>query len=230
MTTQEARDLMESICALICDELPDIMETRYEITLKDDGTPVTTSDIFLEKLVHSYIKERLPDSVFIGEESFNQTIIDTENYIVLLDPIDGTENFCSGLREWGVSFGLWKGNKHCGSFILMPELGIKLMTGDHVEPVHSRLIGVSSSMSQAILEQLGKPGHYRMMGCAVYNLYNVITGSFKRFVNPEGANTWDFLPGAMLALEQGCEVIINGEPFTGTFLDPRHKYTFNIGR
>ena len=36
-------------------------------------------------------------------------------WIAVLDPIDGTENFCSGLKEWGVSLSIWQGARHAGS-------------------------------------------------------------------------------------------------------------------
>lgn len=218
------------VCDLITEHLPQIEATRYDITIKEDGTPVTTSDIFIEKLVYNHVKSRLPNVIFIGEESFDFSSVATNNYVLILDPIDGTENFCSGLMEWGVSIGLWNGSSHIGSCLFMPELGIRLITGDAVEPRHSRLTGMSSSVSQGILDEMQQPGEYRMMGCAVYNIYNVIRGSFKRFVNPKGAYVWDLMPGMMLALEHGCTVIVEGEQYDGSFLDPTHKYRIDIRR
>lgn len=77
---------------------------------------------------------------------------------------------------------------------------------------------------------MNKPGEYRIVGCAVYNLYNVIRGTYRRFVNPDGAYVWDILPGVMLALEHGCKVTINGRIYDEKFLDPRNKYCVDIMR
>ena len=66
------------------------------------------------------------------------------------------------------------------------------------------------------------------MGCAVYNLYNVIRGSFARFTNPRGAHAWDLLPGLMLALEHKCDVEVEGKPYHGEFLEPGRKYRVDI--
>lgn len=226
------RALLHEVCALIMDRMDVIQEKRYEVTIKPDGTPVTNADMYIESLVHEYIKTNIPGAFFIGEESYQ---IDSEGNhsgtMIILDPIDGTENFCSGLPEWGVSFGIWHEGEHLGSFLLMPELGIRLMTGDLVNRVpRSRITGLSSSMSDAVLNQLSNPGEFRIMGCAVYNIYNVIRGAYKRFVNPKGAYVWDLLPGIMLALEHGCRVVVEGDEYRGKNLDPNKKYRIDIQR
>ncbi len=226
----EVRIFLNGVCDLIMSNLKKIEETRYDISIKTDGTLVTKSDIFIEELVFDYVGKQLHNVMFIGEETFNFVTKTTDDYIVLLDPIDGTENFCSGMKEWGVSFGIWKGKSFLGSFLLLPELGIRLISGDKVVPIKSRITGLSSSISKAVINFMNEPGEYRIIGCAAYNLYNVIHGNFSRFINPEGAYVWDILPGIMIALEQGCNVNIDGEPFYGEFLNPNLKYRVDISR
>lgn len=220
--------ILSKVCDLVDQNLHLIESTRYDITIKEDGTPVTKSDVFVEELIKKFILGEVPEALFIGEESFKNSTIGENEYIVLLDPIDGTENFCSGLKEWGLSLGIWNQGTHQASLLYLPEMGIKLMTGGEIRPVRSRITGLSSSMSQSIVDKLLTPGEYRIMGCAVYNIYNVIRGSYRSFENPKGAYAWDFLPGALLALEHGCSVQVDGEKFYGGFLDPRKKYTFRI--
>jgi myo-inositol-1(or 4)-monophosphatase len=117
-----------------------------------------------------------------------------------------------------------------GSFLLLPELGIRLISGDKVVPIKSRITGLSSSISQAVINYISEPGENRITGCAVYNLYNVIFGSYRRFVNPAGAWIWGILPGTILALEQGCSVQIDGKPYSGEFLNPNLRYCVDIWR
>lgn len=230
MSNKDIRAFLESICDLILSNLDPILKTRYEKTLKPDGSSLTTSDIFVEELIYRHTKEWIPDVIFVGEESFDFENFETEGYVVILDPIDGTENFCSGLKEWGISFGIWKNKKHLGSLLLLPELGLRLLTGDKVEPVQSRIIGFSSSMSDDILARMSELGEYRITGCAVYNIYNVIHGSFAKFINPKGAYVWDIFPGLMLALEHGCNIIVEGEKFVGQFLDTKKRHRFEVSR
>ena len=69
---------------------------------------------------------------------------------------------------------------------------------------------------------------YRIMGCSMYNMYNVIRGAYALFENFKGANCWDILPGLNLALEHGCEVEVNGETYHGEFLPPTARYRFKV--
>lgn len=102
------------------------------------------------------------------------------------------------------------------------------MTGDTLTPIRSRIRGFSSSMCDEILEGMRSTQESRLMGCAVYNLYNVIRGSFARFTNPRGAYSWDLLPGLMLAREHNCDIEVEGKPYHGEFLEPGRKYRVDI--
>ncbi len=206
-----------------------IEEQRYNIEMKADGSPVTASDLLLESIIREHLEEELHEITFAGEESFTAIAGDcTKGYYAILDPIDGTENFCSGLKEWGISFTLWHDGKHLGSLLFMPELNEYLMTGDTIQPIRSRIHGFSSSICQEILDGMANTTESRLMGCAVYNLYNVIRGAFSRFTNPRGAYAWDLLPGLMLALEHQCLITVEGKPYAGEFLEPGKKYRVDI--
>jgi myo-inositol-1(or 4)-monophosphatase len=206
-----------------------IEKNRYHISYKHDNSPVTIADKLVEKFIYDYLNFNLPGMMFVGEETFNPNEkFSTSGYVVVLDPIDGTENFCSGLKEWGVSLGIWHNGRHMGSMLAMPELGERLITGDKLPKLHSRITGFSSSFCDEIAVGIRDATEYRVTGCAVYNLFNVIRGSFCRFVNPKGAYIWDLLPGLMLALENGCEVLLDEKPYDGEFLDPTRKYRVDI--
>ncbi|MGE8548990.1 MAG: inositol monophosphatase family protein [Alcaligenes sp.] len=224
----DAKLILQECSDLIYELMPEVMRRRFKIKYKSDNSPVTEADYLIEKEVSAYLKSKVSDLVFVGEESFSLEEIDPNATIALLDPIDGTENFCSGLKEWGTSLGIWKGGEHLASMLLLPELGGKLATGDKVEKRTSRITGLSSSFHEDILKEIKDNQESRITGCAVYNLYNVATGAFKRFVNPKGAYAWDLLPGLMIALEQNCEVYVNGELYDGKFLQPNRKYRVDI--
>ena len=213
---------------LIDNSFDQIVSSRYDIDYKNDNSPVTLADIFLENKVKNFFEDKLGKISFIGEEGFDFTNSIGDGYVVVLDPIDGTENFCSGLKEWGVSLGIWHNGIHLGSLLMMPELGESLITGESLPKLQSRITGFSSSYCDEIVFGIRDSTEYRVTGCAVYNLFNVIRGSFCRFVNPKGAYIWDLLPGLMLALEHGCEVLLDEKPYYGEFLDPTRKYRVDI--
>jgi myo-inositol-1(or 4)-monophosphatase len=223
-TDELVASCLDDVHQLIVDLLPRVLDQRYSIRYKEDTSPVTAADLLIEQEVGDLLARSLPGVTVLGEESAPVTWT-AEGYVAVLDPIDGTENFCSGLPEWGISLGIWRSGDHVASMLLLPELGRSLKSGDRVEPIQSRITGFSSSYSPAIATGIAEAGEYRVTGCAVYNIYNVIRGSFRRFVNPKGAYIWDLLPGAMLALEHGCTVLVDEEPYGGELLraDTPHR-------
>jgi myo-inositol-1(or 4)-monophosphatase len=222
--------LLQAVRDLVEDSLPDLLKRRFDIRWKADGSPVTEADLMLEQRLTAWLAERLPGLRLIGEESFvaGAAAAAGDGWVAVLDPIDGTENFCSGLKEWGVSLSLWHGGDHAGSLLMLPELRESLASGDAIVRVPSRITGYSSSMHPAIASGIAGGGENRIFGCAVYNLFNVARGAFARFVNPKGAHSWDLLAGLMLAREQGCDILVDGKTFDGSFLDPHRRYCVDI--
>lgn len=223
-------DFCRGIYTLIRTHLPEILSLRSTGDLKPDNTFVSKGDLLCEKLIFDYIETHLADYIVISEESkFDNIDFTQAQYIVTVDPIDGTENFVSGLKEWGVGVSIYKDMKHYQSMIALPELDICFCSGDDIEKVsNSRICGLSSYMSPQDFEQLGKGYEYRIMGCCMYNMYNVIKGSYRQFQHLKGCYSWDILPGMNLALEHGCEVLIEGKPYNGEFLTPGVKYRFRV--
>lgn len=223
-------NICKGIEKVIKENLHEILSLRNTGKLKDDNSFVSMGDLLSERLVFDYLKESVPSCKVISEESKNS--VDDLNdfeYIVTVDPIDGTENFVSGLMEWGVGVCVYRKMKHFQSMILLPELGVKLCTGDKVERLKgSRICGLSSYMTPKDFELLGNDYEYRIMGCCMYNMYNVIKGSYCRFQHLKGCYSWDILPGMNLALENGLDVIVDEKPYRGEFLLPNIKYRFVV--
>jgi myo-inositol-1(or 4)-monophosphatase len=227
-TRASAIDALGYCRTRIEEHLPQVVAKRFEITYKADGSPVTTADHLLEQWIRGWLTEKLGPIQFIGEESYQGGWAADDCWVAVVDPIDGTENFCSGLREWGVAISLWRQGKHAGSALLLPEMRDGLISGDTCPVYTSRITAFSSSYSEAIARGLAEATEYRVFGCAVYNLLNVIRGSVARFVNPKGAYSWDLLAGVALAMENGCRVNIDGSQYDGQFLEPNQRYRVDI--
>lgn len=222
-------DICTKIEEIIKQHLPEILSLRNEKVKKEDDSYVSKGDLLCEKLVKDFIKANCPDYALISEESPEENIkaFACEN-VIILDPIDGTENFVSGLKEWGVAVCVYENGKHKESMLALPELNIYLKTGDEFPKFQSRIAGISSSLSKEDILKLEKGFEYRIIGCCVYNMYSVITGSFYSFENPKGAKVWDIIPGLNLALEHNLNVIVNNKAYGGELLDPSKKYIFRI--
>ena len=217
----------------VSNNLKEILRLRTKKTQKKDGSFVTEGDIKCQDIILDILSSKFGDlNLEIVSEEINSVdfLYDSNKNYIVIDPIDGTENFCTGLKEWGISLSTYIKNKHHESAIFLPELNECLITGDSLDYFQSRIVGLSSNLSKIEIDQQDPYEEYRIMGCCVYNMLNVIRGSYKSFSNLNGAYSWDVLAGFNLALEHGLKVIVDGENYEGQFLYPNKRYSFSIQR
>lgn len=80
--------------------------------------PVTEADRGAENIMRRLIRDAFPGHGIIGEE-FGTENPDAE-YVWVLDPIDGTKSFISGLPLWGTLIGLCHNGKPCYGMMHQP--------------------------------------------------------------------------------------------------------------
>ena len=216
----------EIVVTLIGQRLSEIKSLKTQKVKKADNSFVSKGDLLVQDIVFNFCKKELPNHKLISEElaPFDGIQWDEKGSYVVLDPIDGTENFVSGLREWGVGISIYTEGKHQESCIYLPELNEVAISGQPLERFESRIHGLSSSLTKKDLEQLPEGFEYRIIGCSMYNMLSAAKGSYARFENVKGVHCWDVLPGLNLALEHGVKVFVDGEPYKGQILFPTRKY------
>jgi len=225
------------IAKVLCDQirqaLPQVLEARSDMRLKDDNSYVSAGDLLVQSIIIDWAGRHLPTHRIISEEMAQpEAPWEPNGSYVIIDPIDGTENFVSGLREWGVGVSVYTNGAHRESCIFLPELNDVQITGMAWRRHRSRIVGLSSSLSPKDVEELpwSRDVEFRIIGCAMYNLLMAARGSFKVFENVNGVNCWDILPGLNLALEAGCQAWVDGAPYHGELLFPVKKYRVKIAR
>lgn len=219
------------IVALVRGVLPQVLNLRDRFVQKCDGSYVSEGDLLVQSIVLDYVKLNMPGYELISEEfaPFGDRIWDAAGSYVVLDPIDGTENFVSGLKEWGVGVCIYTHGQHDQSCIYLPELDDVQITGMPMRKFQSRIRGLSSSLIKQDLLDLPESGfEFRIIGCSMYNTLAAVRGAFAVFENVNGVNCWDVLPGLNLALEHGCRVSVDDRPYTGEMLFPVRKYKIRI--
>jgi myo-inositol-1(or 4)-monophosphatase len=222
---------LERLIPVIDSILEECLPTPLIVSRKKDRSPVSNIDMKFDFAIKKSLSELFPGIKILSEEDKVSSVFPQSGYLAVIDPLDGTENFISRIPIWGVSISVWLDFKHFESLIYFPELGEQAMSGDVKKIIGSEIVGISSSLpiSTELLEFAGYD-EIRIFGCATYNLYLVATGRLKKFINANGANTWDILAGINIALELGCEVLIDGKNYSGQFLDGSKKYVVEVFR
>jgi inositol-phosphate phosphatase/L-galactose 1-phosphate phosphatase/histidinol-phosphatase len=95
---------------------------RQKITIdqKPDLTPVTIADREAEAAMRDLIAARFPSHGIIGEE--HGRVRDDAEFVWVLDPIDGTKNFISGIPLFGTLIGLAQAGRPVLGVIEQPVL------------------------------------------------------------------------------------------------------------
>ncbi len=107
--------------------LPHFANPALAVETKSDDSPVTAADRGAEQLMRDLIAARFPDHGVIGEE-FPDTRPDAE-FVWVLDPIDGTKSFITGVPLWGTLIALLHRGQPLLGAIHQPVLR-ELMIGD----------------------------------------------------------------------------------------------------
>ncbi|MGE4371871.1 MAG: histidinol-phosphatase [Xanthobacter sp.] len=83
--------------------------------------PVTEADRAAEKVLRDMIGAAFPDHGIIGEEF--DALAGHSDYVWVLDPIDGTKSFVSGMPAWGTLIGLLKAGAPLYGMMHQPFIG-----------------------------------------------------------------------------------------------------------
>lgn len=220
----------KDIIKLVKARLPEIIQKRNEFTQKPDGSFVSDGDLMCDDLLRNFFSKNLPNHIYITEEHDRPTFCENVSYVIV-DPIDGTENFISGIPLWGIGISIWTKGEHEFSMIAIPELNIFISSeSDFKDSIYySRTHGLSSSLDEKLfLSEIKGKREVRIFGCCMFSMFLLLNGSLKSFANPVGANVWDIMPGVIISKMLGYEVLIDDKNYDGKLLDFNKKHTFRI--
>ncbi len=85
--------------------LKHFQQRELEVEKKEDQSPVTVADKEAEQWLRKEILQQFPNDAVLGEE-FGETP-GTSGFRWILDPIDGTKSFISGVPLYGRRGGRW---------------------------------------------------------------------------------------------------------------------------
>ncbi len=134
--------------------------TKPKIEYKIDGSPVTNFDKELEVILRRYIHDKYPEHGIIGEEL--PAVNPSAEFIWLLDPIDGTLAFLTGIPVYGTLISLLHNGFPILGIIDIPMTGDRWIGQKNKKTLHNgRFIKTSdcSVLSEATLST-SSPDYY----------------------------------------------------------------------
>lgn len=189
---------------------------------------VTRIDRETQRKIISRIREQFPDDEVVGEEENERKTVPESGYAWIIDPIDGTQNYIRGMKEWVTSVAVVKDMTPVAAINISPGIGeTYIATKGGVErcghPIsvsetvapESFLIASTlrlqtddsaaiGSLTQKIIDQFGE---LRRIGSAQLTLSLVADGSLDATIGlNESPNPWDTVAGVHQIRQAGGTV------------------------
>ncbi|MDX8415497.1 inositol monophosphatase family protein [Intestinicryptomonas porci] len=141
MTKPDFKNFMNELADLSGDYIRGEFGKAHKIESKADATPVTEVDKNTEEILREKIMRAFPEHGIVGEE-WGVVNPDAE-YQWVLDPIDGTKSFISGIPLFGTLIALMKNGSYELGLIDQPILRERCLGDNSVclfngKPVHAR--------------------------------------------------------------------------------------------
>lgn len=225
----EEQVTMERMAAIV-QSAENIFEDRddsQKVHTKGRADYVTDVDLHVQQYLSGKLAEEFPDVQFMGEEKDNSGI-DFQGKVWILDPVDGTTNLIHDMRASAISLGYADGGKIQAGVIFCPFSG-EMFTAERGKGAYLNGRQIQVSQAETLGESLisiGTAPYYheyadwtfrtaekvflqcqdiRRSGSAAIELAYIaagrLEGTFERILQP-----WDFAAGVCLVEEAGGTV------------------------
>ncbi len=199
---------------------------NLKLTLKngDNSNLVTIADLGSEEIIVKLIKKNFPDHNIVAEEG--NKVNKNSNFTWVIDPLDGSTSFASGIPNFAVSIGLLKDNKPFlgiinwvsrkelywaqkgrGAYLNNEKILVK-KTNKIAEGVFGFSVGTverrEEKLKSYILPLFSKIRYPYILGSIAVDLSLTSKGIFDAAIG-QGWN-WDFIGGVIIVLEAGGRV------------------------
>lgn len=176
---------------------------------------VTAADREAEAAMVALLERHRPDDGVVGEEGAH---VAGGGRTWVLDALDGTLNFASGLPGFCCAAALVEGERALASAVLDPVAGtlFAAAAGEGARGGSSLLRAAGPErLGDAVIATFGRreaaapvarlverAGWVRMVGCGTLELARVAAGQVHGWAQPD-PYPWDWYPGALLVVEAG---------------------------
>lgn len=92
MFERELKKMIEA-CQKAKIEIMKIYNQEFDVEIKDDDSPVTLADKTADRLIRELLSKEFPSYAFLTEESEDDLERRKNDYLFVVDPVDGTKDF-----------------------------------------------------------------------------------------------------------------------------------------
>lgn len=101
------------------EKIMEIYNAGFDVEIKDDNSPVTLADKTADKMIREYLHKVFPNYAFLTEESEDDLRRRSNDYVWIVDPVDGTKDFVARDNEFTTNIALaYKGEVVVGVVII----------------------------------------------------------------------------------------------------------------
>lgn len=93
------------------------------VEIKEDNSPVTKADKAADKIIRQILSDAFPNYAMLTEESLDDKTRLKNDYVWIVDPVDGTKDFVAKNGEFTVNIGLSYKHEAVLGVILAPVTG-----------------------------------------------------------------------------------------------------------
>jgi myo-inositol-1(or 4)-monophosphatase len=229
LATRAAREAGRVVMGYFRDE--------YEIRQKGKGNPVTTADLEADKVLKTTLLAGTPGDGWLSEETVDSPDRLEARRVWIVDPIDGTKEFISGMPQFAISIALAVGGRIAVAVIYNPArdelyrgtLGGGVTLNDRPVRVteqadlrQANILASRSEVSRGEFERFRGDFRITPIGSIAYKLALVAAGQADLTFTLTPKTEWDFAAGWLLVTEAGGRVRVLGDhPQTFNRPDPR---------
>jgi len=206
-------------------------EGDYHVAEKSRNNPVTTADYEADALLKEKLRGAFPEFGWLSEESKDNPERLDKEVVWVVDPIDGTKEFITGIPEFVISIGLVQNGQPVVGVLFNPVKGeMYAASKGNGAYLNGRKLSVSTTeeLSQASLlvsRTETRNGHvdkftdhikeFKPTGSVAYKLGLAAAGVGDVFVSVYSKNEWDICAGDIIVQEAGGTMTdIYGKPVT----------------
>lgn len=197
-----------------------------DIRSKNNGDLVTSVDIAVENKLKKELLKLLPNSLFVGEESYSKESKILEFYkenkfCWTVDPIDGTTNFVKGEERFAIMIALTFKEKIIQSWIYKPlneEFSFAILGEgafiNNIKVYNSKEVNISDSTGSISSKYWDKSYDFKInklrskfnnansYRCIGFEYVDIAKGK-RNFTILSKLSPWDHIPGILLVKESG---------------------------